>query len=208
MFTGIITEIGRVLKIERLRGAVRLGISANKAGLDLKIGDSVAVNGVCLSIVDKRNGLFFDVVENTFQRTNLRRLKKGDKVNLEKPLIAGDAISGHMVSGHSDGERSIRNNSDISRGWLLEIDIGANDRRYLVPKGSVAVDGVSLTIAEIYPTFFRIFLIPQTIKDTTLKEKRRGDHVNIEFDMLLKQASDKSQRSSITREFLAQKGFI
>lgn len=207
MFTGIITEIGKVKAIARKGPSVRLDVACEKTGADLKPGDSVAVNGVCLSVVDRGPSLGFDVVENTFTMTSLKRLKSGDEVNLENALKMGDALSGHMVSGHVDCERIVRGNKKTLKGWVLDIALNPGDEKYLVPKCSVAVDGVSLTVGELTRNYLRIFLIPHTLENTILKLKKTGDYVNLEFDMMGKYAEKRNSGGAITEELLRQKGF-
>ncbi|MFH1879050.1 MAG: riboflavin synthase [Candidatus Omnitrophota bacterium] len=208
MFTGIISEIGVIKSIKRDRDSYRFEISAPDTGEGLKTGDSVAVNGVCLSITRKNGNLFFDVVNNTIKTTDLKRLKAGDKVNLESALRMGDTLSGHIVSGHVDGERRIRKNRKTRDGWVLEIETLSGDRVYLVPKGSITVDGVSLTIGELAASSLRVFIIPHTLDNTTLQYKKAGDHVNIEFDCMGKYAAKSLQASKINENTLREKGFI
>ena len=208
MFTGIITEIGEVKSIVRKGPSARLEIACKKVGKDINLGDSVAVNGVCLSVVDASDSLFFDVVGNTLSKTVFKRLKAGDAVNLESALKLGDTLSGHMVSGHVDGERVVKNNRKISGDQVLDIGILPGDEKYLLARGSVAVDGVSLTVGELSRGFFRIYLIPHTLDNSTLKSKRPGDYVNVEFDMMAKYAERNSQKGTITGDMLVEKGFM
>jgi len=208
MFTGMITEIGKVKSIIRKGSSARLMVSCSKVKENINLGDSIAVNGVCLSVVEKNSVLIFDVVGNTLNETNLKRLRSGDMVNLEGALKVGDDLSGHMVSGHIDGERVIKANQNTSKGWVLDIAVLPDDEKYLISKGSIAVDGISLTIGEISRSFLRIFLIPHTIENTTLNLKGRGSYVNLEFDMMAKYAEKQGPKSSITKNMLAEKGFI
>lgn len=208
MFTGIITEIGKVKSLVRKGSTSRLEVECSKMGENLNIGDSVAVNGVCLSITKKTKGLIFDVVGNTFSNTNLKRLKPGNKVNLESALRMGDTLSGHIVSGHIDGERTIKKNQKTSSGWVLDIGMLPGDEKHLVNKGSVALDGVSLTVGEVSNKFFRIFLIPHTLGNTTIETRRIGDMVNVEFDVIGKYADKRSGARGITNETLRDNGFI
>ena len=208
MFTGIITEIGTVKSLARKSGAWRLEIACEKTAAGIREGDSIAVNGVCLSAVNRSAPLGFDVVENTYKNTDLKRLKAGDKVNLENAMKLGDNISGHMVSGHVDGERRIKKNLHANAGWELDIEMLPGDEKYLVPKGSVSIDGVSLTVGEVKRGAFRIFLIPHTLGHTTLESKRSGGHVNVEFDMMGKYGGKKAGGKEITMDTLAEKGFI
>ncbi|MDP8298888.1 MAG: riboflavin synthase [Candidatus Tantalella remota] len=208
MFTGIILETGNVKRIARRGDSYRLDVDCKKISEGLAIGESVAVNGVCLSVVENKKGLSFDVVENTVKSTNLKRITPGDKVNLEPALKAGDMMSGHMVSGHVDGEYRIKSEGKTAGGWVVDVSFARGDEKYLVPKGSVAIDGISLTVGEVHSSFFRIFLIPHTLENTTLKLKKNRDYVNVEFDMMGKYAGKKENGSSITKDMLIEKGFM
>ncbi len=163
---------------------------------------------MCLSVVNQKDSLVFDVVGNTLSKTSLKRLKAADAVNLENALKLGDTLSGHMVSGHIDGERLVRNMKKTARGWVAEINTCPGDEKYLIPRGSVAIDGISLTVGELLRGFFRIFLIPHTLDNTTLKLKKTGDYVNVEFDMMAKYAEKKSTQGTITDSMLREKGFM
>jgi riboflavin synthase len=207
MFTGIITEIGTVKGLSPGKGSARLEISCIKTPADIREGDSVAVNGVCLSALNRKNPLAFDVVGNTLGNTNLKRLRRGDKVNLEKALKLGDNISGHLVSGHIDGERKVKKNISTRLGRELDIEMLPGDDKYLVSKGSVAVDGVSLTVARSNKGSFSIYLIPHTLENSTLVSRKAGEYVNVEYDMMGKYAA-KRARGPITLDMLDEKGFI
>ncbi len=208
MFTGIVQEIGEVKSISRRGDSVQLVISCGKIKEGLELGDSVAVNGVCLSVTGKEKDVTFDVVKNTFDLTSLKRLKCGSKVNLENAMRLGDKVSGHMVSGHIDGERIVKANTKTSKGWILEVSTSSGDDKYIIPKGSVCIDGVSLTIGEVYSGAFRIFLIPHTLDNTILKDKKAGDYINVEFDMMSKYTQKQKREGSITKDFLQEKGFM
>ena len=173
MFTGIITEIGRVKSFSRKADAYRLEVECKNTKENVNIGDSVAVNGTCLSVVKKNGSLAFDVMSNTVKSTNLKRLSPGSKVNLENALKVGDDVSGHMTSGHIDVERKVKRNQKTKDGWVLEIEILPEDEKHLVDKGSVAIDGVSLTVAEVARKQFKVFLIPHTLGETTLEERKQ-----------------------------------
>ncbi len=208
MFTGIVEDRGIIKSISRGKDAVELGVTCRNIWDDLRGGDSIAVNGVCLSVTKMKDALYFDVVKNTYELTGLKRLKKGDKVNLEGALKMGQALGGHIVSGHVDGERKIRNNYRTLKGWTLDIEMTPEDEKYLVAKGSVAIDGISLTVGEILNGAFRVFIIPHTLENTTLEGLKKGDFVNIEFDVMGKYSAKQTQRSSITEDTLRNKGFI
>ncbi len=191
MFCGIVEKMGRVVKAGK-KLVVETGWD------DLVHGESVAVNGTCLTVVRNRNGRAdFDVVRETLKKTNLGDLKRGSKVNLERSLRVGDRISGHFVQGHVDGTGCI-----LQRGTTMRVESPLS--RELVPKGSVAVDGVSLTVVDVDPGSFTIALIPTTLRLTTLGRVRRGDRVNLEIDILSKYVRNPS---SITEEFLAKAGY-
>ncbi|MFH1798762.1 MAG: riboflavin synthase [Candidatus Omnitrophota bacterium] len=216
MFTGIVQEVGKVRSLSQKDSCGRLEINCDKVCKGVSLGDSVSVNGVCLSVVKFKNGLCFDVVGTTLRYSNLQRLRPGDPVNLENALKVGDALSGHFVSGHIDGVRTMKSSKKGSAGWVLDIKIKREDQKYIISKGSIAVDGVSLTIAEICEDSFRIAVIPHTFENTTIGVKRAGDYVNIEFDLMAKYSEKNSaqqghflkKRNRINSEMLQQKGFI
>ncbi len=215
MFTGIIEALGKVESITRKENFLRLGIRVKKILEGLKIGDSVAVNGACLTIVEISSDVVsFDCIAETLKLTNLGRLKFDDKVNLERPLKSEGFLSGHFVSGHIDGVGEIV--KKIRKAEQLDLFVEA-DREilaHLVPKGSIALDGVSLTLAEIGQDSFSASLIPHTLKMTTLGFKKAGDWVNIEVDILAKyvknflvKKEDKGKKN-LTQEYLKQHGFL
>lgn len=208
MFTGIIGELGKVKNIKHRSGGARLSVECGPTAHSVDIGDSVSVNGVCLSVVEKGACLAFDVVGNTLSATNLKRLKSGDKVNLENALKVGDDISGHMVSGHVDGERRIKKNRKTAAGWEIDVELAKGDQRYLREKGSVAVDGVSLTVGKLDNNSFRIYLIPHTLDNTTLVSRKTGDRVNVEFDMAARYQDADVSEGAVSRDMLRRAGFI
>ncbi len=208
MFTGIVNEIGKVKSFVKKASVYRLEVECKDVSMDLDIGDSVAVNGVCLSVVEINETLTFDVVDNTIKTTNLKRFKRGDLINLENAVKMGQTISGHMVSGHIDGERTIKNNKKTSRGWVIDVAMLPGDEKHLIPKGSVAIDGTSLTVGELFSGAFRIFLIPHTLDNTILKFKKSGDYVNVEFDMMGKYSEKEKNKRPITKNMLMEKGFM
>lgn len=214
MFTGIIEELGRVESITKKENFLQLGIRAKKILEGLKLGDSVAVNGVCLTIVEiKKDTIFFDCIEETLKLTNLGRLKFNDKVNLERPLRSEGFLSGHFVTGHIDGLGKIARRSN--KGSQVDFYVNTNEAilSYLVAKGSVALDGVSLTLVEIGKDNFTVSLIPHTLQMTTLGFKGAGDLVNIEVDIFSKyvkifSSHDNQNKSQITLDFLKSHGFV
>ena len=189
MFSGIIEELGSVTVISRRGTIYRFGIQAKDVCLDTKIGDSISVNGACLTVVGNDRGLLhFEVIPETFKNTNLGHLRGKEKVNLERALRTGDRISGHFVTGHVDCIGAIRKKSYINGNLTFEIAIPSKFISWILPKGSIAVDGISLTIAGRKSNTFLVYIIPHTLKNTTLDFKGPSDKVNIEFDILAKRA--------------------
>jgi riboflavin synthase len=187
MFTGIVRELGRVAAVEGGADGVRLLVDAPETAGDANIGDSVAINGVCLTVTETANGaLAFDAVPETLRRSSLGRLAPGDGVNIEPALRAGEPLGGHYVQGHVDGVGAIRSSAPEGDGRRVWIDVPAGLRRYLVDKGSIAVEGVSLTVAELDDAGFAVALVPHTLAVTTLGDRARSDAVNIEVDVLAK----------------------
>lgn len=187
MFTGIIEELGRVKRISRKGNITLIAVNAEKTLVDMKIGDSLAVNGACLTAVEVKKDYFtFEAILETLKITNLGALKIGDKVNLERSLKVGDRISGHFVLGHIDCLGIIRKKGYSSGNLTFEIAIPPEFIKYCHAKGSIAVDGISLTIADRKSNTFSVYIIPHTLKETTLGFKGPSAKVNIEFDLLVK----------------------
>ena len=187
MFTGIVEELGMVNRISRTGNLVVLEVLAQKVTEGVKIGDSVSVNGVCLTVVKAlKDSLRFEVMAETFKITNLGILKIHEKVNLERSLRVGDRVSGHFVLGHVDCLGVIRKKGTIAGNLVFDIAIPLEFTKYCLPKGSVAIDGISLTIQEKKAGFVSVYIIPHTLKNTTLSFKGPSDKVNIEFDILAK----------------------
>ncbi len=188
MFTGIIQELGTVAKIERARGVVRIHLHAPKTASRVGPLESVAVNGVCLSIVSVRHGLLaFEMIPETQRLTTLGRLRAGDRVHLEPSLTLTDRLNGHVVLGHVDGMGTVASRRQRAGELQLDIRLDAPLHRLLVPKGPVTVDGVSLTVGErLSRQGFTIHLIPETLRRTTLATRQRGDQVNLEVDYFAK----------------------
>lgn len=189
MFTGIIEELGVVKSITKRGNYTLLEIRADKILNDVKVGDSVAVNGACLTVIkEEKDYISFDVMDETLKLTNLGELHPTDLVNLERALKVGDRLSGHFVSGHIDAKSVIRKKTFIGQNLCFEIVIPKGLSKYITLKGSVAVDGISLTVASVSASAFCVYIIPHTLKNTTFKYKNAGSSVNIEADMLAKYA--------------------
>jgi len=186
MFTGLIADIGSVSELQRDDAGARLRIATRLAD-QLGEGDSIAVNGVCLTASDVRDASFgADAMGETLMRSSLGELQAGAPVNLELPLRAEDRLGGHVVQGHVDGTGTVARITEQGIARVLEIDIDAPLGRYLVEKGSVALDGVSLTVSALHERGFAVSLIPETLRRTTLGGLSPGAHVNIEVDVLAK----------------------
>jgi riboflavin synthase len=183
MFTGIVRELGRVEAVERAEQGVRLRVRAPETAGGASAGDSVSVNGVCLTVTESGDGvLAFDAVPETLRRSTLGKLEEGGDVNVEPALEAGDPVGGHFVQGHVDGVGRVRRVTEEG----LEIEAGPEILRYCVEKGSIAVEGVSLTIAALDEGAFTVALVPHTREVTTLGRVAEGDELNLEVDMLAK----------------------
>lgn len=213
MFTGLILELGEITSINRKSGGAVLSLKSDKTASAAKLGDSIAVNGVCLTVVKSgRKELSFDLSDETLRSTNIGSLNKGDAVNLEPSMSPDSKIGGHFVTGHVDTVGKIR--SRVQSGDMLKFEIEAPSKvtDFLVEKGSVAVDGISLTVVDILKDGFTLVIIPHTAKLTTLGFKGAGDSVNIEVDILgkyvakfLQRREDKDSRFMKT---LMEGGFI
>jgi riboflavin synthase len=187
MFTGIVREVGRVASLTGGADGVRLEIEAPETARTTAIGDSVALNGVCLTAVAVADGrIAFDAVPETLARSSLERLAAGARINIEPALRVGDSMGGHNVQGHVDGVGHVRSVEPEGEGRRLTIDTPLDLLRYVVEKGSIAVEGTSLTIAAVDDAGFAVALIPHTLTATTLGELEPGDAVNLEADVLAK----------------------
>jgi riboflavin synthase len=185
MFTGIIEELGGVKALRRDAGAARLTISASAVLDGTIVGDSICVNGVCLTVIDLNKNVFSaDIAVETLKVTNLGELRIGDKVNLERALRLSARIGGHLVSGHIDSIGHIRGKREEGNGWRISIDAPESILRYIIKKGSIAIDGISLTVADVDKRGFSIAMIPHTGKLTTLGFKSAGATVNLEVDII------------------------
>jgi riboflavin synthase len=185
MFSGIVVEIGTVKALEETGEAASLTVEASPAFSDVAIGESIAVNGVCLTVVDHHGSMFaLDISPETLRTTNLGELRPGDGVNLERPLCLNDRIGGHLVSGHVDGVGRIIDKRPEANALHYDMQVPTDLMRYVVPKGSIAVDGISLTVVACRPDGFQVTIIPHTAAVTTIGRKGLGATVNLECDMI------------------------
>lgn len=212
MFTGIIEEIGKIRGVRRGAQSAALTIEAGRVLEDVQLGDSIAVNGVCLTVTGFDKGSFTaDVMHETLRRSSLGSLRAGCPVNLERAMPANGRFGGHIVSGHIDGTGMITaiQTDDNAIWYTIEADAGI--LRYIIEKGSIAIDGISLTVATVQAKSFRVSVIPHTAKMTTLSGRRVGDTVNLENDCIGKYVErllqPQQQESNITAAFLAKYGF-
>ncbi|GAB7386207.1 riboflavin synthase subunit alpha [Bacillaceae bacterium] len=221
MFTGIIEEIGTVQRIKKQGNAIVLEIGAKKVLQDVKRGDSIAVNGVCLTVTSFSDDSFAtDVVPETMRRTNFSELQVGSAVNLERAMAAGGRFGGHFVSGHIDGTGRICGMQRQENAVILTIEADPSLLRYVIPKGSIAVDGISLTVMDVEEDRFSLSIIPHTWRETVLQYRKKGDLVNLECDMIGKYVEkllslktkdgrgNEQQRGKIDAAFLAEHGFL
>jgi riboflavin synthase len=187
MFTGIVEELGTVAAIEPQGDALRLSIRAATVLDDVRLGDSIAVNGCCLTVADVESGVWTaDVMQETLDKTSLLGAGPGDRVNLERAVTAGTRLGGHIVQGHVDGVGTIIARTPSEHWELIEIGLPDGLTKYLVDKGSITVDGVSLTVVEAGVDSFTVSLIPETLARTTLGFRAPGDRVNLEVDVIAK----------------------
>ncbi|WP_405411006.1 riboflavin synthase [Streptomyces decoyicus] len=187
MFTGIVEELGEVVAVENLGDSSRFRLRGPVVTEDAKHGDSIAVNGVCLTVVDTADGEFTaDVMAETLNRSSLGALAAGSRVNLERPMALGGRLGGHLVQGHVDGTGTIAERIPGEHWEIVKVALPAALSRYVVEKGSITVDGVSLTVVDAGDDYFTISLIPTTLDLTTLGIKKAGDPVNLEVDVLAK----------------------
>lgn len=210
MFTGIIEEVG---KIKNIQGGTnyKLTIGASKILEDIHLGDSIAVNGICLTAISWDNGSFtVDVMRETLERTSLHKLRAGSFVNLERALAANGRFGGHIVSGHIDGTGEIINiRRDAIAVWY-KIKTSEKIMEFIIEKGSIAIDGISLTVAKVDRSAFYVSVIPHTLENTILLRKKTGDIVNLENDIVgkyIKSFTDKNSNSTLCESFLKNNGF-
>ncbi|MGR3764676.1 riboflavin synthase [Rossellomorea sp. NS-SX7] len=216
MFTGIIEEIGKIDQIKKSAASMILTIAAKRILKDVHIGDSISVNGVCLTVTSFTENQFqVDVMPETFEATTLRNLSAGSHVNLERAMAAGGRFGGHFVNGHVDATGTIKRLQQVENAVYVEISIPSELSPYFIMKGSVAIDGTSLTVFGLSDDSITVSLIPQTRGDTILGQKKTGDIVNVECDVMAKyfhrfyeQTQQKQgSASKISYDFLNQHGF-
>ncbi len=212
MFTGIIEEMGKIKQFQTGADICILTITAEKILSDLHIGDSIAVNGTCLTVCRfDQHAFSADVMPETLRRTNLGKLRPGDAVNLERAMAAGGRFGGHIVSGHIDGTGKIKLLKKENNAVWVQIDAKPEILKYIVEKGSIAIDGISLTVAKISDLDFSVSIIPHTGEETTLLHKKPGDIVNLECDVIAKYVEKlcaPHKSDGISKNFLAEHGFL
>lgn len=219
MFTGIVEEIGEIIDIKKGSQSAQLTIRGDVVTNNSKIGDSIAVNGVCLTATTISKNVFTaDVMAETMRRSSLGSLSKGSKVNLERAMASDGRFGGHIVSGHIDGTGTIKSLKKEDNAVWVTIEVERKLIKYIIEKGSVAIDGISLTVAKVTDTTFSVSIIPHTAKETILLKKKENDIVNIENDIIGKYvdkllnykdtADDESNKSKINMDFLSKNGFV
>ncbi|WP_040209566.1 riboflavin synthase [Neobacillus jeddahensis] len=219
MFTGIVEEIGGLSNIKRTGESYVLTIEANKILDDVNLGDSIAVNGVCLTVTSFSGKHFtVDVMPETVKATSLHTVKRGSKVNLERAMAAGGRFGGHFVSGHIDGTGIIKSKQALENAVYYEISAEPELLQYVIVRGSIAVDGTSLTVFRVSENSFTLSLIPHTLSETILGQKGSGEIVNLECDMIgkyvgnfiknLSNNPEQKETSGITEKFLEENGFF
>lgn len=216
MFTGIITELGIVRQIQSLGGGIRLRIDAPQSTRSVNVNDSISINGACHTVVSRDTSSFaVESVEETLQKTALRSLRVGDAVNLELPMQASGRFDGHIVLGHVDTVGKIAKIEQRENSWMFTVEIPDDFQRYVVSVGSVAIDGVSLTVAQLLRNTITVSIIPHTMEHTIFKTYIVGSSVNIEFDivgkyierMMLHGRNAGSEKKLLTEQYLREQGF-
>jgi riboflavin synthase len=211
MFTGIIEEVGRIVKMDKSGSILTFTINAPKICKDSKEGDSIAIDGVCLSIteIDKEN-FKVQAVPETLKRTTLLNFKNNTSVNLERAVKPTDRLGGHILTGHIDGLGKIIKKEGNKTSFTLTIDTPPPLMKYIVPNGSIGIDGISLTIKDVEKSSFKVTIIPYTTSSTTIEEKEINDKVNLETDILAKyvQKITSKEKEPVTIDYLKEKGFL
>ena len=199
MFTGLIEEIGSVLSIRATKRGTQLQIAAPQIANRIHVGESVSVNGCCLTVKSHRAAnVTFDLLEETIERTNLKTLRRDSRVNLERALSADARLGGHFVQGHIDCTARVLSFEEIENDHRLEVELPSEFSHYVAAKGSIAANGISLTVAEILPSSFACWIIPYTRRHTNLDTAKPGDWVNLEFDILAKYVERILPRGAVT----------
>jgi riboflavin synthase len=213
MFTGIITAIGKVEALQAQGGDILLKVNSQDLDLsDVKLGDSIANNGVCLTVIAIDNTILsFDVSRESIERTSLANLQIGSEINLEKALAVGERLGGHIVSGHVDGLGKVTSMQESARSVQFRFEVPAGLERYIAEKGSICIDGTSLTVNNVADNWFEVNIIPHTMQETIMKAYKVGTKVNLEVDLIaryLERLLPANQTTGITRETLLENGFI
>ncbi len=219
MFTGIIEAVGQIQSMQPRGGDVRLYVKTTGLDLgDVKLGDSIAVNGVCLTAVElPGDGFWADVSQETIRRTALSRLKEGSRVNLEKALTPSSRLGGHLVSGHVDGVGKVLSLKEDARSWHFRIEAPAALARYIAEKGSITVDGTSLTVNAVDGAVFDLNIVPHTMQETVMGDYQAGSPVNLEVDLIARylerlllgdKAAEPNHDSRLSMSFLAENGYL
>jgi len=218
MFTGLIEEIGHVQHVTSKGEAMVLTIRAQKVLEQVKLGDSIAVNGVCLTVTSFNGSSFSaDIMPETYRRSSLSSLKTGSTVNLERAMQLGDRLGGHIVQGHVDGLSVLTATYEDANAVVYELELQDKEQlRYIIPKGSIAIDGISLTVVKVKDTKVSVSIIPHTLAETALQYRKPGDLINIECDMIGKyvehllsfRTGNEEKQSKLTTTFLQENGFM
>ncbi|WP_136516256.1 riboflavin synthase [Geomonas edaphica] len=214
MFTGLIETIGELVSIERRGASGSLTVKTALPLDEIRIGDSIAINGACLTVVRKGGGaVTFDVSPETIDRTAFKNLKSGSPLNMERAMRLSDRLDGHLVSGHIDCVATVTERREVAGNIVFSFRLPAEFAKYIAAKGSVAIDGISLTVNSVGPDSFSVNIIPHTASKTTLLQKRAGDEVNIETDLLCRYlerllAGREAREGGVTLDLLAKNGFM
>ena len=215
MFTGIVEELGKIKSFETLSSGAKLNVECKNILSDIKIGDSICVNGVCQTVTEFDSSSFSAMLsDETLRITNFSDIKKGDFVNLERALTLNSRLGGHIVSGHIDSIGRLISAEKLSDFYSLKFEIPQENSKYIAYKGSVTIDGISLTVASVNENRFTVAIIPHTFENTVLKFLKEGDSVNIETDILAKYVEkllgfgDNKTKDAISMEFLKENGFV
>ena len=212
MFTGIIAALGKVVAVKAKGGDVRLEVATQKLELnDVKLGDSIAVNGVCLTVISMQSdSVYFDVSKETLERSSIGTAKVGSEINLEKALAVSDRLGGHFVSGHVDGMGECIKRETSARSIIFQFKVPSNLKRYIAEKGSISIDGVSLTVNRVSKDIFEVNIIPHTLEETIIKDYQVGTRVNLEVDLIARYLERlvPGEKSNVTQDKLLKHGFL